>query len=295
MFKFAAALSGLALLSACASQPEDIQAAYVSPNLYANYTCPELLNERERIVARVNFVADAQSDKATNDAVATGVGIILFWPALFLLASGSDREAELASLKGNYDAIEQSIIKRKCQLESPSAAASRVATAPGSAPAPHVDNSFEAQQRSINDETAAPATPAALIVVEPQPVAVAAAPAVETPAPAAPQPTPAPQSVQQPAPVAAQPAPAAPKPSAAPQPAPQPPAEPVVVASNPVPVAAAAASPSIPAALYDDPKLAKRVDYSRAEIREYCGQAWRIRDLTDGTFEINPCYDRRYN
>lgn len=290
MFKYISALTGAALLSACASQPEDIQAAYVSPNIYANYTCPELFTERERVVARVNLVADAQSDKATNDAVATGVGIILFWPALFLLASGSDREAELAQLKGNYDAIEQAITARKCALDSPSAAPQVTADA---APAPKVDDSFEAQQRSINGEADAPAPKAS------EPVVVAAVPAqsvpATTPAPAAPQPTsqPTPQPVQRapdPQPVQ-QPVVAAPQPT----PAPEPPAKPVVVASKPTPVAAAAASPSIPASLYDDPNLAKKVDYSLAEIREYCGQAWRIRDLTDGTFEINPCYDRRYN
>jgi len=285
MFKYVSALAGTALLSACASQPEDIQAAYVSPNIYANYTCPELFAERERIVARVNFVADAQSDKATNDAVATGVGIILFWPALFLLASGSDREAELASLKGNYDAIEQSITTRKCALESPSGAASQVAASPS----PKTDSSFEAQQRSINGEAAAPAA------VTSEPVVVAAAPAQPAPA-AAPAPA-APQQAAQPEQRAPEPQPERQSAAAAPQPAaaPQQPVQQVAAAPKPTPVAAAAASPSIPASLYDDPNLAEKVDYSRAEIREYCGQAWRIRDLTDGTFEINPCYDRRYN
>ncbi len=262
MFKSVAALSGLALLSACASQPEDIQATYVSPNLYANYSCSELLEERERIVAKVNAASAAQSDKATNDAVATGVGLILFWPAIFFLAAGSDREAELASLKGNYDAIEQATIKRKCRLESPSGVTAQADVTPVTASVVATDDSFEAQQRSISGQSAASATQP---VVEAQPVAMAAAPAVETPAPVKPQPA------------LVKPAPAA---------------QPV---QQPAPVAASAASPSIPAALYDDPNLAAPVEYSRSEIRGYCGQAWRIRDLTDGTFEINPCYDRRYN
>lgn len=269
MFKFVAALSGVAFLSACASQPEDIQATYVSPNLYANYTCSELLEERERIVARVSSASAAQSDKATNDAVATGVGLILFWPAIFFLASGTDREAELASLKGNYDAIDQATIKRKCSLPSPSGAPAQVANAPATAAsASAIDNSFEAQQRSIEGQSATTVAPAAPSAVEPQPVVVAVAPAAPKPTVVAPAPT---------------------------KPSEQPPAEPVVLASKPTPVAAAAASPSIPAALYDDPNLAAPVEYSRAEIQGYCGQAWRIRDLTDGTFEINPCYDRRYN
>ncbi len=310
MFKFIAALSGVALLSACASQPEDIQAAYVSPNIYANYSCPELFTERERLIARVNFVADAQADKATNDAVATGVGIVLFWPALFLLTAGSDREQELASLKGNYDAVELAITQRKCQLESPSGATTQVAAAPN-ASAARVDDSFEAQQRSINGETAVAPASEAPAKVEPQPVAVAAAPTQPKPAAATSAPAvddsfeaqqrsisgqtaAAPAAQAEPAAAPATPAPTQ-QPAAAPKPTTQQPVAPVIVASKPAPVPAAAASPSIPAALYDDPNLADPVDYTRAEIREYCGQAWRIRDLTDGTFEINPCYDRRYN
>jgi len=118
MRKTITALAATSFLYACASAPEDISPTYVSPALYQNYDCDELLMERERIVAKVNEVSAAQSKKATNDAVATGVGVILFFPALLFLASGSDRESELASYKGNYDALTQAAIQKKCLFPS---------------------------------------------------------------------------------------------------------------------------------------------------------------------------------
>jgi hypothetical protein len=109
-----AALAVGALLAGCANKSEDVSPSYVSPVLYQNYECDALILERERLTAKVNELSRVQDDKAQNDAVATGVGVVLFWPALFFLASGSDREAELSSLKGNYDAVQQTLIQKQC-------------------------------------------------------------------------------------------------------------------------------------------------------------------------------------
>jgi uncharacterized protein YceK len=79
-------LSGFAaivLLSGCATKSNDISAAYVSPIQYQSYTCAQLQEEAARVSARAAVASGAQDQKATNDAVATGVGVVLFWPALF--------------------------------------------------------------------------------------------------------------------------------------------------------------------------------------------------------------------
>lgn len=39
-----------------------------------------------------------------------GVGLVLFWPALFFLA-GDDQKEELARLKGEYEALEKASIQ----------------------------------------------------------------------------------------------------------------------------------------------------------------------------------------
>ena len=54
-----------------------------------------------------------QDDVAENDAVAMGVGMVLFWPALFFIES-DDHSAEVARLKGEVEAIEIASIQKDC-------------------------------------------------------------------------------------------------------------------------------------------------------------------------------------
>lgn len=103
-------------ITGCASKSENITAAYVSPLTYQSYSCPQLREEATRVSARAVQVTGAQDQKATNDAVATGVGIILFWPAL-LFIKGDATAAEVARLKGEMDAIEQASVQKRCGIQ----------------------------------------------------------------------------------------------------------------------------------------------------------------------------------
>jgi flagellar motility protein MotE (MotC chaperone) len=58
----------------------------------------------------------AQDSRADNDALATGVGVVLFWPALFFIKGDDEHAGELARLKGEFDAIEQAAIEKRCNL-----------------------------------------------------------------------------------------------------------------------------------------------------------------------------------
>jgi hypothetical protein len=108
----------LALTAAgCASRSDNIAAAYVSPNNYASYTCPMLREEATRVSSRAIQASGAQDSKATNDAVATGVAVVLFWPAAFLIKGEGASAAEVARLKGEMDAIEQASIQKRCGIE----------------------------------------------------------------------------------------------------------------------------------------------------------------------------------
>lgn len=42
-----------------------------------------------------------------------GVGLILFWPALFFI-DHTDQHVYLAELKGQYDALEETAIQKNC-------------------------------------------------------------------------------------------------------------------------------------------------------------------------------------
>lgn len=63
---------------------------------------------------RVNQLGGRLDEAASNDKAITGVGMVLFWPALFALGGTKQQEAEYARLKGEYDAIQQTAITKKC-------------------------------------------------------------------------------------------------------------------------------------------------------------------------------------
>ena len=109
-----AAMVATISLAGCAQRADQIEASYVSSTIYKGQTCQQLISERNEIVARVNDLAADQNESATTDAVAMGVGLVLFWPALFVLAATDDNKAELAAAKGNYDAINAAAKQRKC-------------------------------------------------------------------------------------------------------------------------------------------------------------------------------------
>lgn len=105
------------VVSGCATKSSNIQASYISPLQYGSYDCEQIQVEMVRLSAKVREVAGAQDKQAKNDQVAMGVGLVLFWPALFFLASG-DRKEELSRLKGEYEALESSAIQKKCAIAS---------------------------------------------------------------------------------------------------------------------------------------------------------------------------------
>lgn len=113
---FACAAFGLAV-SGCATNPENITAAYVSPMQYAGYSCPQLREEASRVSGRAAQVTGAQSSKASGDAVAMGVGLILFWPSLFFIKGDGTTAAEVGRLKGEMEAIEQASVKGNCGIQ----------------------------------------------------------------------------------------------------------------------------------------------------------------------------------
>ena len=104
----------VAFISGCASGSKSIEAAYVSPLQYQSYDCNQIGQEMSRVGRKVSEVSGQQDNVAGKDAAMMGVGLVIFWPALFFLAAGEDRKEELARLKGEADALEQSAINKQC-------------------------------------------------------------------------------------------------------------------------------------------------------------------------------------
>ena len=112
--KSIAVLVASGILTACATAGKDISSTYVSPMQYANYDCEQLRAESMRISGRVNQLTGRLDEAASNDKAIAGVGLILFWPALFALGGTKQQESELSRLKGEYDAIEATATTKKC-------------------------------------------------------------------------------------------------------------------------------------------------------------------------------------
>ena len=102
------------VLMGCATSSKDISTAYISPMQYQAYDCEQLSSEAQRVQVRVNQLGGRLDEAASNDKTITGVGMILFWPALFALGGTKQQEAEYSRLKGEYEAVQQASILKKC-------------------------------------------------------------------------------------------------------------------------------------------------------------------------------------
>lgn len=136
------------LTAGCSTSSKDIAPIYVSPLQYQHLDCSQISAELHRIHVRVNQLAGRLDEASGNDKTLTGVGAILFWPALFALGGTKQQEQDYARLKGEYEALQQVAVMRKCagitppvaRPEKPASNVNKppvpVAPAPAAAPDP---------------------------------------------------------------------------------------------------------------------------------------------------------------
>jgi hypothetical protein len=89
----------------------------VSHLQYQHLSCPQIGAEAQRISRRVAEVSGVQDEKASSDAVATGVALVIFWPAAFFIKGDGATAAELGRLKGEFEALERTSIEKRCGLK----------------------------------------------------------------------------------------------------------------------------------------------------------------------------------
>lgn len=116
MKKLLATVTCSLLLASCADHTHEIPAQYVSPLQYQSYNCSQISQEMERVSRRAQQVAYDVNKNADGDSAAMGVGLILFWPALFFIDGDSPQAQEYARLKGEFDALEQAAIQKDCKI-----------------------------------------------------------------------------------------------------------------------------------------------------------------------------------
>lgn len=122
MNKFAVTISTLSIITSivgCASNPDKIDAAYVSPIKYQNYDCGQIAQEMDYVGQRTTKLYQRLKAERNADNWQMGVGLVLFWPSLFFLEGGDGPEAaEYAQLKGEYEALRTTSVQKKCGIQS---------------------------------------------------------------------------------------------------------------------------------------------------------------------------------
>ena len=110
------------MLSGCATSPNLIPGAYVSPSEYQDYDCARVAVETQSMLPRVTdlYTSTSLGEKAANDNAQMAVGLLVFWPMLFVLEGGDGPDAaEFARLKGQYEALQGRAVALDCADRSP--------------------------------------------------------------------------------------------------------------------------------------------------------------------------------
>jgi hypothetical protein len=122
---FATALTG-----GCATPGADVAPSYVPQGMYENTSCATLARDIMDVQQHAAALSGQLDDTAQKDKVAVGVALILFWPAAFFVSGGDKgKQAELASSKGQFEAMSKAYRSKGCE-------GTIAYTAPAAAPAP---------------------------------------------------------------------------------------------------------------------------------------------------------------
>lgn len=109
------------LLSACAVSPKKIEAIYVSPLKYAKHDCDQIAMEMDHIGRRTQELYRRLKNESDTDRWQGILGLLVFWPSLLFLEGKNSREAdEYARMKGEYEALRQNAVEKKCSIQSKS-------------------------------------------------------------------------------------------------------------------------------------------------------------------------------
>lgn len=115
--KFSVIILASLMAAACAKSSGEIAPAYISPMQYQTFTCDQLRLEAARLSAKAAQLSGVQDNKADQDAIVTTAAIVVFWPAAFFVGGDGQNAAELAQVKGEFEAVESAAIQKNCGIE----------------------------------------------------------------------------------------------------------------------------------------------------------------------------------
>lgn len=109
-----ALLSAAMALSGCATRSVDVVPEPANPADFDDWTCEAIFDETYKVQRRAADVAYAVDAQLGNNVIAIGLGVTVFWPALLAMRPDGPEAAELARLKGRYEALRKAALVRPC-------------------------------------------------------------------------------------------------------------------------------------------------------------------------------------
>lgn len=119
------AIGALALVVGCASRAVDVKPAPADPAAYAGWACDRLAEQIDAVQQRAADVAYAVDTRAGHNMIALGIGVTVFWPALLAMRPDGAEAAELAALKGRFEAMQTVASRHRCDASLTASAAER--------------------------------------------------------------------------------------------------------------------------------------------------------------------------
>ena len=107
----------VALATACATRPAGIPARYVSPLIFGQATCAQLLVEASTLSSHLDRVSARIDHNADIDAIWVGtyVPLVVLLPFTFFLLTGDGPDyEEYAALLGQRNAVEEQLRLKHC-------------------------------------------------------------------------------------------------------------------------------------------------------------------------------------
>lgn len=108
------ALAGLAGLAGCATRAVDVLPAPANAADFVTWDCGRIADEQDAVQQHAADVAYAVDERAGNNILALGVGVTVFWPAMLAMRPAGPEAADLARLKGRYEALQTASLGKNC-------------------------------------------------------------------------------------------------------------------------------------------------------------------------------------
>nr|WP_255553482.1 hypothetical protein [Maritimibacter sp. DP1N21-5] len=79
-------------------------------------SCRQIETKAREVAAQTSAAAGVQDQNASRDAIATGVAVVLFWPAAFFVGGNDQAASQLALYKGQMNARQIASESKNCGL-----------------------------------------------------------------------------------------------------------------------------------------------------------------------------------